>query len=263
MGILNVTPDSFSDGGQHAGRAEAVAVGLAMAHHADIVDVGGESTRPGAEPVSLEEELRRTVEVVRELAAAGVLVSIDTQKPEVADAACAAGAALINDVSGLSDPAMLEVAARRGVSVCAMHMQGTPRTMQLAPSYDDVVHEVSSALRDAKERALAAGIPAEQILVDPGIGFGKTLEHNLLLQRNIAALERATGAAVLVGPSRKAFIGTLTGQPLHGRDFGTAGAVAACAFLGARVLRVHSVAAMRDVLNVALGIYRIRGHQPT
>ncbi len=269
MGVLNVTPDSFSDGGRfvpqaHIPGAHAVAVdaavaqGLALAAHAEVVDVGGESTRPGAAPVPLAGELDRVIPVVRALAAAGVTVSIDTRKPEVADAACAAGAALINDVDGFRDPAMREVAARRGVAVCAMHMQGTPETMQRAPTYGDVVAEVAAFLVHARAALLDAGVAPERILVDPGIGFGKTLEHNLALLRNGEALEAHTGAAVLVGPSRKAFVGALTGQPQGEREWGTAGAMAAAALYGARVLRAHDVAAMRDVLKVAAAI----GRQP-
>jgi dihydropteroate synthase len=212
MGVLNVTPDSFSDGGHHATAAAAVAHGLALvADGADWVDVGGESTRPGAEPVDEAEELRRVLPVVEELAAAGARVSIDTRKASVARAAVAAGATLVNDVSA----SLGDVAADLGVAWAAMHAQGDPTTMQHDPRYDDVVAEVQDFLVRTAERALAAGVP--EVWIDPGIGFGKTIEHNLALLAHLPELV-ATGHPVLVGTSRKAFLGRLLGGSDGSKD---------------------------------------------
>lgn len=251
MGILNVTPDSFSDGGRFADAATAVEAGLAMRRDgADWVDVGGESTRPGAAPTSPEEELRRVLPVVEALAGQGVAVSIDTRKASVARAALAAGARRVNDVSALADPQMAPAVAAAGASVILMHMQGTPETMQQDPQYGDVVGEVSAFLRAAAKKALSAGVAADRILVDPGIGFGKRLEHNLELLRRLAEL-RSLGYPIVVGTSRKRFLGEILGRPVDGRLFGTAGSVAAAVLRGADVVRVHDVAAMADVVRVA------------
>lgn len=249
MGILNVTPDSFSDGGRHFDPRRAVAAGLAMTE-ADLIDVGGESTRPGAEAVPDAEELRRVLPVVRALAAAGRRVSIDTMKASVAEAAFAAGAAVLNDVSALSDPAMARVAAKAKVAVILMHMKGTPRTMQRRPRYRDVVAEICDFLGGQMERALSAGIPRARILLDPGIGFGKTLEHNLEILRRLEEF-RSLGRPIVVGTSRKSFIGRLTGRAPGERRDGTAATVAAAILRGADVLRVHDVREMSDAARVA------------
>ena len=256
MGIVNVTPDSFSDGGRHAAVEAAVAHGLALVGQgADILDVGGESTRPFAEPVPEEEELRRVTEVVRQLAArSGVPVSIDTSKAAVAARAIDLGAEIINDVTGLEgDPGMLEVAVSSGAGVCAMHMQGTPRTMQVDPRYADVVGEIHDYLARRRDALLAAGVPLDRICLDPGIGFGKTHAHNLEL---MAAARRFLdlGAPILVGHSRKGFIGKTIeqdrGRPatIEERDGGTAGAACALAAAGVQVVRVHAVGLVRAAL---------------
>jgi dihydropteroate synthase len=253
MGIVNVTPDSFSDGGAFFDTARAVAHGLELAAAgADILDVGGESTRPGSDPVPEPEELRRVVPVVRALAErGGVAVSVDTTKAAVAAAALAAGATIVNDVSALRfDPALAGVVARAGALLVVMHMQGAPRTMQLDPRYDDLLGEVRAELSAALGRAAAAGVDPEQVLVDPGIGFGKTLEHNLALIDRLGELA-ALGRPILVGPSRKAFIGRLTGAPPAERQEGTIAACCLAAARGAHVVRVHDVAAVRRALVVA------------
>jgi dihydropteroate synthase len=258
MGIVNVTPDSFSDGGAFFDPAAAIAHGLALAAEgADILDVGGESTRPGAAPVSEQEELRRVVPVVRELAArSGVPVSIDTTKAAVAAAALAAGASVVNDVSALRlDPALGALVARSGAALIIMHMQGTPRTMQQAPHYDDLLGEVIAGLAAGIDRAAAAGVDPERIVVDPGIGFGKTLEHNLELLDRVGELA-ALGRAILVGPSRKAFIGRLLDAPPAERVEGTIAACCCAAARGAHLVRVHDVAAVRRALRVLDAILR-------
>jgi dihydropteroate synthase len=258
MGIVNVTPDSFSDGGRHDDARAAVDHGLALvAQGADILDVGGESTRPYSEPVTEAEELRRIEPVVAELAArAGVPISIDTSKAAVAGRAVALGAEIINDVTGLEgDARMLAVAAETGAGVCAMHMQGTPRTMQLAPRYGDVVAEIHGYLVGRRDALVAAGIPLDRICLDPGIGFGKTHAHNLeLLARAGEFLD--LGVPILVGHSRKGFIGKrieqALGRPatLEERDAGTAGAACRLAEAGVQVLRVHAVGLVRATLEV-------------
>jgi len=258
MGIVNVTPDSFSDGGRHAGVAEGVAHGLALvAEGAEILDVGGESTRPFAAPVDAAEEWRRVGAVVRRLAAeAGVPVSIDTSKAAVAARAVEAGAEIINDVTGLEgDPDMLRVALETSAGVCAMHMRGTPQTMQLDPRYADVVGEIRDYLVRRRDALAAAGIPPERICLDPGIGFGKTHAHNLALMRGAAAFTDL-GVPILVGHSRKGFIGKEierdTGRPatLAERDAGTAGAACGLAAAGIHVIRVHAVGLVRAALAV-------------
>ncbi|UZW59330.1 dihydropteroate synthase [Lysobacter enzymogenes] len=252
MGIVNVTPDSFSDGGAHDTLEAAVAHGLTLAAEgADLLDVGGESTRPGAAEVPVEEELRRTIPVIERLAReTAVPISIDTSKPEVMRAAVAAGAGLINDVYGLRREGALDAAAALGVPVVLMHMQGEPRSMQHEPRYEDVVAEVHRFLAERIFAAEMAGIAKKRIVVDPGFGFGKTLQHNLTL---LAQLERfgELGVPVLVGLSRKRSIGELTGREAAGeRVHGSVAAHLIAAQRGARLLRVHDVAATVDALKV-------------
>ena len=250
MGIVNVTPDSFSDGGQNAEALAAVAHGKTLAAEgAQILDVGGESTRPGSDPVTAEEELRRVVPVVRGLAAGGFCVSIDTRKAKVMTAAVAAGAAIINDVSALGhDPAALATAARLARPVVLMHAQGDPRTMQLNPSYEDVALDVYDALADRVVACQRAGMARQLLCVDPGIGFGKSFAHNLEVLQQLA-LFHGLGLPVLVGLSRKGFVGAVTGEAaaarrLHGS---VAGALQA-AMNGCHILRVHDVAPTRQAL---------------
>lgn len=256
MGILNVTPDSFSDGGAHDTTAAAVAHGLRLiAEGADLLDIGGESTRPGAVAVPLDEELRRVVPVVAELARqCDRPISIDTRKAEVARQALAAGACIVNDVTALTgDSAMADVICASGAGVVLMHMRGTPADMQLAPHYDDVLAEVSTWLARRREDVVAQGIAAEQLVLDPGIGFGKTLEHNLAL---LAGLERLAGlgAPLLVGLSRKRFIGQLTGAPVDDRLAGSLAGLVWCLWHGASILRVHDVKASCEAVRVATAI---------
>src|ERR1700761_5394113 len=212
MGVLNVTPDSFSDGGKFLDVAAAVAHGRRMVEEgAAIIDVGGESTRPGADPVSVEEEIRRVVPVVERLRAqTNAVISVDTSKPEVMRAAAEAGAGLLNDVRAFSEPGALEAAAATQCAVCVMHMQGDPRTMQLAPHYDNVVREVAAFLADRVQVCLSAGIATDRLVVDPGFGFGKTLEHNLELLRRLREL--GSEWPIMVGLSRKSIVGRLTGR---------------------------------------------------
>lgn len=251
MGILNVTPDSFSDGGSYQRVDAALAHARTMvAAGADLIDVGGESTRPGAAPVGLDEELARVIPVVTALAqAVPVPISVDTCKPEVMSAAVAAGAGLINDVSALRAPGALDTAARLGVPVCLMHMVGEPRTMQLAPDYTDVAQEVRTFLAERLDACLRAGIPRTRLLIDPGFGFGKTLEHNLSL---LARLEVLTdlGVPVLVGLSRKSMLGQLTGRAPAERLAASLAAALLAVTRGAVILRVHDVAETRDALRV-------------
>lgn len=254
MGIINVTPDSFSDGGAHEDPQKAISWGLSLLEAgADLLDIGGESTRPGAAAVTEEEELRRVVPVIEGLRAkrSDVLLSIDTRKPIVARAAIKAGAQLVNDVSGLRDDAMLDVVASTGVCACAMHMRGTPETMQREPRYDDVGAEILDALELALRRAEGRGIPRDRLWVDPGIGFGKSVEHNLFLLRRAADL-RLLGAPVLIGVSRKAFLGALLGGKIPTERVGASAATAAAlAAEGAvDVLRVHDVAQTREAVAV-------------
>jgi dihydropteroate synthase len=253
MGVLNVTPDSFSDGGQFLDAERAIKRGLQMAADgAAIIDVGGESTRPGSAPVSDDEQIERVVPVIKALRKKiDVPISIDTYKLEVAKAALEAGAGMINDITALSDERMAELAAKHDVPVVLMHMQGTPATMQIEPKYEDVVSEVLEFLLERARRAEDAGIDRKKIFIDPGIGFGKTLEQNLLLLRNIDKFV-ATSYRVLVGTSRKSFIGKLTDREKPSeRIFGTAATVALCAAAGVSIVRVHDVAEMVDVVRVA------------
>lgn len=264
MGVLNVTPDSFSDGGlalDDGSPSRAVELGLALvAAGADCVDVGGESTRPGATPVPLDEELARVVPVVAGLAAEGVVVSVDTRHTAVARAALDAGAAIVNDVGGLTPEAgMLETVAAAGAGYVLMHLRGEPRTMQDDPTFGDVVAEVEAELLAARARAVGAGVDPAAIALDPGIGFGKTLEHNLAL---LAAVPRLAshGSPLLVGTSRKSFLGLLTGVdvPAH-RMAGSLASAVLAARDGATILRVHDVAATVEALAVQAAVDGARG----
>jgi dihydropteroate synthase len=261
MGILNVTPDSFSDGGRFLDRATAVAHGTRLVEEgADILDVGGESTRPGSDPVPVDEELERVRPVIERLVELhpGVPVSIDTRKADVAAEALDAGATIVNDVSGGSDPAMFEVVRAHGASVVLMHMRGDPKTMQEAPEYDDVVGEVHEYLRQRIETAELAGIDPQRIAVDPGIGFGKDLEHNLELMQRVDAL-LDLGRPVLVGPSRKRFIGTILDLPEDERVEGTIGAVVWMVTRGAHIVRVHDVKEVARAVRVVDAIASAAG----
>lgn len=266
MGILNVTPDSFSDGGNFCDSARAVAHALKMvAEGADIIDVGGESSRPGSEPVSVEEELRRVIPVIRALREklqarakeknapqSTVAISVDTTKAVVAVQAIEAGAAIINDISaGRFDPEMFSVAAKFGATICLMHMLGTPRTMQQSPHYSDVVSEVKNFLRERIAAACASGIAREKIWIDPGIGFGKKVEDNVRLLRELSAFQELD-CPILIGASRKSFIGTLTGAPVHERLPGSLAAAAIALRNGTHILRIHDVAATKQFLQILL-----------
>ncbi|MCH8273522.1 MAG: dihydropteroate synthase [Armatimonadetes bacterium] len=259
MGVLNVTPDSFSDGGLHLSADEAVSRGQRLHDEgADIVDVGGESTRPGADPVAEEEEAGRVLPVIERLAALGVPVSVDTMKPEVARRAMAAGARMINDVSGFGDEKMRRVAAQSGATVCIMHMQGEPRSMQASPMYGDVVEEVRAFLTERAALCLHDGIQKERIWVDPGIGFGKTVEHNLSLLANLDRLA-GMGYPVLAGVSRKSFIGRIAGPEDTGdRLPGSLAAGLAAVANGASVLRVHDIKETAQALKVWGAVTRAR-----
>lgn len=250
-GIVNVTPDSFSDGGRHGTTEQAIAHGMALwAQGADILDVGGESTRPGAAPVPEAEELARVLPVVQALASAGALVSIDTMKPAVMRAALDAGACIVNDVNALQAHGALEAVAASGCGVVLMHMQGAPATMQAAPHYagNDALSLVHSELAALHARAMAAGIAPNRIAIDPGIGFGKTLAHNLALIQGLAQLSNL--APVLLGASRKKLLETLTGRAVDDRLAGSLGLALAGAQQGAALLRVHDVAQTVDALKV-------------
>ncbi|MGH7457923.1 MAG: dihydropteroate synthase [Longimicrobiaceae bacterium] len=253
VGVLNVTPDSFSDGGRFLDPALALAQAERLiSQGADMIEVGGESTRPGADPVLAGEELRRVIPVIRAVRErSGVPLAIDTSKPEVAEAALQAGAGVVNDVTALADPEMLPLLVRSGAGVVLMHMQGEPRTMQNAPRYRDVVSEVTLYLERAAGGAVAAGVPRSSVVVDPGMGFGKTTEHNLLLIRELPRL-LATGYPVLLGVSRKSFLGAiLGGRPPGERVSATVGACVVAYLRGCRIFRVHDVRAVRDALTVA------------
>ena len=257
MGVVNVTPDSFSDGGRFLDARAAIDHGLALlAEGADLLDVGGESTRPGAAPVSAEEELARVEPVIAALAADGARVSIDTTKAAVARAAITAGATYVNDVSALRfDPELAGVVADAGVDCCLMHMRGEPRTMQDDPRYDDVVSDVKAHLEERLAFAVGSGIAEERVHLDPGIGFGKTLEHNLELLRRLDEIV-AIGRPVVVGTSRKSFLGRLTGREVDERVAATVATNVLALERGARVFRVHDVAAARDSLTVAAATLR-------
>ncbi|MDQ2676349.1 MAG: dihydropteroate synthase [Actinomycetota bacterium] len=252
MGIVNVTPDSFSDGGLYLDADAAIAHGRELARAgADVLDIGGESTRPGADPVDAGEERRRTEAVVAALAEAGHEVSIDTSKAPVAEAALDAGARIVNDVTAFrGDPEIAALCAERGCDVVLMHMLGTPRTMQDDPAYVDVVDDVKAFLAERVEHATSAGVAEERIWVDPGIGFGKTLEHNLELLRRLGEL-RDLGRPILVGTSRKRFLGALTGRAEDGRIGGTVASSVLALVNGADAFRVHDVAEVHVALRVA------------
>jgi dihydropteroate synthase len=252
MGIVNVTPDSFSDGGSYANVDDAVKHAIQMvADGADLLDIGGESTRPGSDAVPADEERRRVVPVIQRITQElpDTPVSVDTRKADIARAALDAGAAVVNDISAGADPAMFEVVRDSGAGMILMHMKGEPKTMQEDPTYYDVVAEVRGFLGDRVEAAVAAGIAHERLCVDPGIGFGKKLEHNLALLHDIGAFQHLN-VPVLVGPSRKGFIGVLSGSPVDDRLEGTAGVVAWCASRGVDVVRVHDVKEMTRVVRV-------------
>jgi dihydropteroate synthase len=254
MGIVNVTPDSFSDGGRYFTVDRAIDRGRTLIEDgADIIDIGGESTRPGAAPVTEEEELERVLPVVQALASGGALVSIDTMKPAVMRAAIAAGAVMVNDVRALQEPGTIDAIARSNAAVCLMHMKGAPRTMQLEPRYADVVAEVRDFLLARAQACEAAGIARERIAIDPGFGFGKTVEHNLTLLRDLRALV-ATGYPVVAGLSRKSTIGRLTGRDVDDRAAGSVAAALAAVARGASIVRVHDVQETVDALNVWLAV---------
>ncbi len=251
MGILNITPDSFSDGGRFLVPDDALVQAERMiAEGADILDVGGESTRPGAAAVSLDEEMARVLPLIERVAAEfDIPVSVDTSKPELMRAAVAAGAAMINDVSSLRAPGAVAAVAALDVPVCLMHMQGEPRTMQTAPQYDDVLADINRYLGDRVTACVAAGIARERLLIDPGFGFGKTLQHNLELLRGLGQF-RQLGLPILVGISRKSMLGAVTGKPVGERQTASVAAALMAVERGARVVRVHDVAATVDALRL-------------
>ncbi|MGI8414049.1 MAG: dihydropteroate synthase [Solirubrobacteraceae bacterium] len=261
MGVINVTPDSFSDGGMYLDPAAAIAHGLELeAQGAAILDVGGESTRPGASPVDARGELARVLPVIEGLVAAGVQaqISIDTSKAAVAAQTIAAGATLVNDVTALrGDPEMADVIAGAGVDCCLMHMLGEPRTMQRGPHYDDVLGEVKLFLAERMEVALGSGVSPERVLLDPGIGFGKTPEHNLELVARLRELT-ALGPPVVIGTSRKSFLGAITGREVGRRTAATVATNVLAYERGARVFRVHDVAAVHDALAVTAAVVNSR-----
>lgn len=250
MGIVNVTPDSFSDGGRFMATDQAVSHALQLVEEgADLLDIGGESTRPGAQAVSEDEEIRRVVPVIEALLTLNVPLSVDTMKPGVMRAAIAAGADLVNDVNALQADGAMEAVAGSRAAVCLMHMQGQPATMQQAPSYGDAVSEVEEYLLERASAAQAAGIDAERIVLDPGFGFGKTLDHNLALFRELPRLV-SRGYPVLAGVSRKSMLGAITGRPVDQRLHASVAAALMAAERGARILRVHDVAATCDAIKI-------------
>jgi dihydropteroate synthase len=256
MGVVNVTPDSFSDAGRFLDPALAIEEGLRhVAEGAAIVDIGGESTRPGSEGISVELELERVLPVIEGIrAAAGIAISIDTSKAVVADAAIRAGASMVNDVTALGDPGMATLVAESGVDLCLMHMLGTPRTMQADPRYDDVVAEVADWLCDRVERACDKGVSRERICVDPGIGFGKNMHHNLSLIAHLDVIGARCGTPVLVGLSRKSFLGRIMGDMDRDRTVPTIAANLEAARRGAFMLRVHDVGVHRDAFAAVAAI---------
>ncbi len=250
MGIVNVTPDSFSDGGHFQNSRQAIDHALMLAEQgADILDVGGESTRPGAAPVSVADELQRVLPVIEALAARGLAVSADTRKAGVMEAAVLAGAAMVNDVMALREPGAIKAVANSDAAVCLMHMQGEPQTMQTAPHYADVVTEVRDFLARRIAACEAAGIAHHRLVIDPGFGFGKALAHNLALLKNLDRLVDLD-VPVLAGMSRKSMLGALTGRPVGEREYAGVAAHLAAVARGARIVRVHDVAAMKDALKV-------------
>jgi dihydropteroate synthase len=255
MGVLNVTPDSFSDGGRFADSGAALAHARRLVEEgAGIVDVGGESTRPGAAPAELHEEIERVVPVIERLRRESpVFISVDTSKPEVMRAAVAAGADIINDVRALAAPGALEAAAASGAGVCLMHMLGEPRTMQDAPHYDNVVEDVSAFLAARMRACRDAGVESSRLGIDPGFGFGKTAAHNLALLKNLAALQ-VLGAPIVVGLSRKSLLAKITGRPVESRISGSVALAAIAVLNGARIVRAHDVAATVDAVRVAAAV---------
>jgi dihydropteroate synthase len=250
MGIVNVTPDSFSNGGKHFDRRAAIAHASRLIEDgADILDIGGESTRPGAQLASLNEELDRVIAVIEAIAGAGVPISIDTQKPEVMHLAIVAGACIVNDVNALQAPGALQAIAGSKVAVCLMHRQGSAETMQQNPEYRDVVAEVKEFLRERTDAVLATGVAAERIIIDPGFGFGKTVAHNLRLLRDLGAF-LDLGFPVMVGLSRKATLGTITGRPVNERMAASLAAALLAAQKGAKIIRVHDVRETVDALKM-------------
>ncbi len=255
MGILNVTPDSFSDGGRYTHLDNALRQAEQMAAEgAKIIDIGGESTRPGAQPVTEQQELDRVIPVIEKLHhRLDVVISIDTSKPGVMTEAARAGAGLINDVMALRADGALQAAQQTGLSVCLMHMQGEPRTMQSNPQYTDVVAEVKTFLQQRAEQCIAQGISKEQIILDPGFGFGKTLEHNIALFKHLDILQ-ALGYPVLVGASRKSMLGEITGKAVENRLAGSLALATLATIKKAAIIRVHDVAETVDAVNVALAL---------
>ncbi|MDP3609418.1 MAG: dihydropteroate synthase [Methylophilus sp.] len=255
MGIVNITPDSFSDGGKFTHTSAAVEHALNLLRQgADILDIGGESTRPNATPVSLQEELDRVIPVIEALAGKiSVPISIDTYKPEVMAAAIQAGASMVNDVRALQEIGALEVVAKCDVGVCLMHMQGTPQTMQVNPMYEDVVQEVKVFLAERVAACMAAGMSKDRIVLDPGFGFGKTRAHNILLIQELAALQ-SLGYPLLVGLSRKSVLGQMTGQDVEARLHASVAAAVISALKGAKIVRVHDVKATVEALKVVAAI---------
>jgi dihydropteroate synthase len=255
MGVVNVTPDSFSDGGRFFDADAAARHGLSLAGEgAALIDVGGESTRPGADPVGVQEELRRVIPVIERLVAATpCVISVDTSKPEVMRAAAAAGAGLINDVRALREPGALEAAQESGCAVCLMHMQGEPRTMQAAPAYGEVVGEVRAFLSERAQACRAAGFSADRLVLDPGFGFGKTVEHNLALLRCLDELG-VDGLPLMVGLSRKSMLGKLTGRPGGERLLGSVVLAVMAVLAGARIVRAHDVAATVEALRLVAAV---------
>lgn len=250
MGIVNVTPDSFSDGGCHASTEAAIAhAHQLIAQGADILDIGGESTRPGALPVGIQQELDRVLPVIEGLRGAPVPISIDTFKPEVMHAAIAAGVQMVNDINALQDPAAMRVVAASNVAICLMHKQGDPQNMQTQPHYQDVISEVGAFLHERVASAEAAGIRRERIVIDPGFGFGKTLAHNLKLLRELDKLTKY-GVPVLAGLSRKSMLGAVTGQPVGQRLPASLAAAMIAVQSGAKIVRVHDVRETVDVLKI-------------
>ena len=251
MGVLNVTPDSFYDGGRYFAAEKALERGLELINEgADIVDVGGESTRPGAQSISEDEELRRVIPVIKLLTDEGIPVSIDTCKSTIAKAAVQAGAVLINDISGLGfDPRIAEIAAHFDIPIVIMHMRGKPANMQHNPQYKDLMGEITEYLHQRTETALKAGVNREKILIDPGIGFGKTVQHNLEIIRRLSELN-VLGYPIMIGLSRKSFIGKLLDLPVERRLFGTCGACAAAVMNGAAFLRVHDPIAVNQTITI-------------
>ena len=258
MGILNVTPDSFADGGRYVAHAAALAQARAMvAEGAAIIDVGGESTRPGAAPVSVQQELDRVIPVIEAVhAELPVVISVDTSKAEVMRAAVAAGAGFINDVRALREPGALEMAAASGVPVCLMHMQGEPRSMQQQPHYADVVAEVKGFLLERAEACQAAGVPRERIVLDPGFGFGKSAAHNLRLLKQLPILAEA-GYAILAGLSRKSLIGSVLDLPVEQRLHPSVALAVLAVWQGARIVRVHDVAATVQAVRMCAAVWSV------